>query len=83
MPILKRDTTSSHVGDVEQKRLEKRALKLIREMPTVTDSRLASLLAGEAGRTREAVYCAVNCAFSTWYRLGSPTAARARARMAS
>ena len=81
MPILKRDQTSSHVDDVERMRLEKRALQLIREMPTVTDSQLTTLLAREAGRTREDVYCVVCSAFSAWYRQKAPAATQAGARM--
>jgi hypothetical protein len=83
MRILKRDSTSGHLDDVERMRLEKRALALIRETPTVTDSKLATLLAREAGRTREEVYCVVCSAFSAWYRQKAPTATQVRARMAS
>ena len=83
MPILKRDQTSSHVDDVERQRLEMRGLALIRQDPTMTESRLVSLLAREASRTREDVYCVVCSAFSAWYRQKAPAATQAGARSAA
>jgi hypothetical protein len=83
MPIVTRVKPSSHLDDVEAARLEKRGVALIHQDPTMTDSRLATLLARESGRTREDVACVVCCAFSAWYRLGAPTAPRLRVRMAS
>ena len=74
---------SRHIDDVERQRLEKRGLALIRQDPTMTDSRLASLLARESGRTREDVWYVVCCAFGAWYRQKAPTATKARAGKAA
>ena len=83
MRILNRDRISRHDDDVEQKRLEKRGLALIRQDPAMTDGRLASLLAAEAGCASEDVWLAVCCAFGDWYRQKAPRATKASARKAA
>jgi hypothetical protein len=76
--ILRRAGRSGHASDFERR--VRRALELLHQDPTLTDSQLTTWLAREAGCTREDVTCAVCGAFSEWERLGASRATKARAR---